>query len=143
MPAVSLTVAPATAVVPLAAATKRVAITVDLLNSRDTGSKGTVTLRVPDGWNLEPSRASFTFARRRRASLVPFRGDDAGDREPCCTTSRAVATVDGRDYAEGFEEIDFRDLEARYLYRPSTLGVRGIDVTVVPGLQVGLRHGHR
>jgi hypothetical protein len=49
----------------------------------------------------------------------------------------AVATVDGRDYTEGFEEIDFRDLEARHLYRPSTIGVRGIDVAVVPGLKVG------
>ena len=136
VPAVSLTVAPATAVVPLAAATTRVAITVDLLNSRETGSKGTVTLRVPDGWNLEPSQASFTFARGGERASFRFAVTMPAI-ESRLYDVRAVATVDGRDYAEGFEEMDFRDLEARYLYRPSTLGVRGIDVTVVPGLRVG------
>ena len=143
VPAVSLTVAPATAVVPLAAATKRVAITVDLLNNRDTGSKGTVTLRVPDGWKLGAVTSLVHVRTGRRASLVPFRGDDAGDREPCCTAYAPLRRVDGRDYAEGFEEIDFRDLEARYLYRPSTLGVRGDRRHRGAGAAGGLRHGHR
>jgi hypothetical protein len=50
---------------------------------------------------------------------------------------RAVATVGGREYTEGFEALAFRDLETRHLYRPSAIGVRGIDVTIVPGLKVG------
>jgi LmbE family N-acetylglucosaminyl deacetylase len=136
VPAVSLTVSPTTAVVPLAAATKRVNITVDTLNSRDAGSKGHLTLRVPQGWTVEPAQAPFELARAgERASFrftitmpsIEHRMHDV----------RAVATVDGREYSEGFEEIDFRDLEARHLYRPSTIGVRGIDVAVVPGLKVG------
>ncbi|HUU36410.1 MAG TPA: hypothetical protein VMW48_20235, partial [Vicinamibacterales bacterium] len=35
------------------------------------------------------------------------------------------------------ELIDQRDLEVRYLYRPATVEVRGIDVTVLPDLKVG------
>ena len=136
VPTVSLTVAPTTAVVPLATATKRVGISVDVLNSRDAGSTGTVALRMPAGWRSEPSQSPFAFARAgERASFrfevtMPAIENRAYD-------VRAVATVDGREYAEGFEEIDFRDLELRHLYRPSTIAVRGVDVTVVPGLKVG------
>jgi hypothetical protein len=49
----------------------------------------------------------------------------------------AVATADGKQYREGYELIEPRDLEARYLYRPSIAKVRGVDVQVVPNLKVG------
>jgi hypothetical protein len=136
VPAVSLTSSPTTAVVPLAAASKRVAITVDVLNSRDTGSKGTVSLRAPAGWTVDPAQTPFAFARAGERSsfrltvTMPSIENRVYD-------VRAVATVEGREYTEGFETIDFRDLEARHLYRPSTIAVRGIDVTVVPGLKIG------
>jgi len=136
VPAVSLTVSPTTAVVPLAAATRRVGITVDLLNSRDAGSKGAVRLRVPQGWTVEPAQAPFAFARAGERASFRFTVTMPSI-ENRMYDVRAVATVDGREYTEGFEEIDFRDLEARHLYRPSTIGVRGIDVAVVPGLKVG------
>jgi hypothetical protein len=136
VPAISLTVAPTTAVVPLAAQTRRVAISVDLLHNRDTGSTGTLTLRLPQGWKAEPAQAPFTFARA--GERTSFRFDvTMPSIENRMYDVRAVATVDGQEYTEGFEELDFRDLEARYLYRPSTIAVRGIDVTVVPGLKVG------
>ena len=136
VPAVSLTVAPTTAVVPLAASRKTVGITVDLLNSRDSGSKGAVTLRVPQGWTVEPSQAPFGFARAGERASFRFSVTMPAI-ENRWYEVRAVATVDGREYTEGFEEIDFRDLEARHLYRPATIAVRGIDVAVVPGLKVG------
>ena len=43
----------------------------------------------------------------------------------------------GREYREGYELIDHRDLELRYLYRPSTTEVRGVNVTTVAALKVG------
>jgi hypothetical protein len=123
-------------VVPLAAASKRVAITVDVLNSQDTGSKGTVSLRAPAGWTVEPPQAPFAFARAGERASFRFTITMLS-LETRVYEVRAVATVDGREYTEGFETIDFRDLEARHLYRPSSIAVRGIDVTVVPGLKVG------
>ena len=125
VPAVSLTVAPTTAVVPLAAATKRVGITVDVLNNRDAGSTGTVTLRVPQGWTVGARRGAVHVRPRGRARVVPLHRHDAVASRTGCTTCGPSRRLDGREYAEGFEEIDFRDLEVRYLYRPSTIGVRG------------------
>jgi hypothetical protein len=136
VPTVSLSVAPTAAVVPLAAARKQVGITVDVLNNRDTGSAGSLALRLPQGWKAEPAQAPFAFARAGERASFRF-AVTMPSIETRTYDVRAVATVDGRDYTEGFEELDFRDLETRYLYRPSTISVRGIDVTVVPGLKVG------
>jgi LmbE family N-acetylglucosaminyl deacetylase len=136
VPVVSLTVSPTTAVVPLAGAPREVPIAVEVLNNRDTGATGQVTLRLPDGWTSTPPAAPFTFARAGERATVRFTVAMPSIENRMYDVA-AVATVDGRDYTEGFEEIDFRDLEARHLYRPSTIGVRGIDVAVVPGLKVG------
>jgi len=136
VPAVSLSVAPTAAVVPLVAARKQVGITVDVLNNRDTGSAGSLSLRLPQGWKAEPAQAPFAFARAGERASFHF-AVTMPSIETRTYDVRAVATVDGHDYTEGFEELDFRDLETRYLYRPSTISVRGIDVAVVPGLKVG------
>ena len=49
----------------------------------------------------------------------------------------AVATVAGRQYQQGYDVIEHRDLETRYLYRPASVGVKGIDLKIAPGLKVG------
>jgi LmbE family N-acetylglucosaminyl deacetylase len=136
VPAVALTVSPTTAVVPLTSAARQVTINVDLLNNRESGSKGALALKVPDGWKAEPASAPFAFARGGERASYRFVVSMPAI-ESRTYQVRAVATVDGHEYAEGYEEIDFRDLEARYLYRPSSIDVRGIDVATVPGLKVG------
>jgi LmbE family N-acetylglucosaminyl deacetylase len=136
VPSLSLRVAPTTAVVPLAASSKRVNISVDLLNNRATGSKGEVALQVPDGWTVQPALAPFVFGRAGERASFRFT-ITMPSIENRLYDVRAVATSEGREYTEGFEELDFRDLETRHLYRPSTIVVRGIDVTVVPSLKVG------
>jgi LmbE family N-acetylglucosaminyl deacetylase len=136
VPAVSVTVAPATVVVPLKAQTKRVTVSVDVLNNREGGSSGSVRLHLPPGWTSEPERANFTFARA--GERVPYVFNvtipSIADRD---YKIEAVSTADRREYREGYETIDYRDLEARLLYRASVTDVRGIDVETVPGLNIG------
>ena len=48
-----------------------------------------------------------------------------------------MASSGGREYREGYDVIQHRDLETRYLYRDATASVRGIDVAIPPGLKVG------
>jgi hypothetical protein len=52
-------------------------------------------------------------------------------------TIDAVATAGGRDYREGYDVIEHRDLETRYLYHKAATVVRGVDVKIAPGLKVG------
>ena len=48
-----------------------------------------------------------------------------------------MASLDGREYRDGFQVIRHRDLETRRLYRDAVASVHGVDVRVAPGLRVG------
>ncbi len=136
VPALSVRIAPAHAVVPLQAPTKQVALTVDLLNNHEGAISGQLALTVPSGWRAEPDTHAFAFERAGERRTYPFTVSMPAleNREYAIT---AVATANRSRYAEGYELIDERDLELRYLYQPSTVQVRGVDVTVLPNLTVG------
>jgi hypothetical protein len=136
VPAIAVTSNPSTVVVPVKAQTKRVSVSVDVLNNRETGCKGQVALQLPQGWSAEPASAPFAFARAGERATYTFTVaiPSIADREYAIA---AVATADGKEYREGYETIEYRDLEARQLYRPSMTAVRGVDVEIVPGLDIG------
>jgi len=50
---------------------------------------------------------------------------------------KAAATAGGRQYRDGYQLLEHRDLETRYLYRAARSEVKGVDVKVAPGLAVG------
>ncbi len=136
VPAIAVTANPPTVVVPLKAPTKTFEVQVYVLNNNASGSRGDVMLRVPQGWTVTPARAPFSFARGGERATYAF------DVEIPALADRtyqvqAVATANGREYLEGYETIEYRDLEARQLYRPALIDVRGIDVETVPGLNIG------
>ena len=136
VPAIAVTLTPANAVTPLAAATKRIAMQVEVLNNRDGKSEGTLALKIPDGWKVAPASVPFTFARAGERALYTFdvRIPSLANRD---YRIEAVATSGGRDYREGYTTIRHRDLETRYLYREAIASVRGIDVKIAPALKVG------
>ena len=142
VPALSLTLSPANAIRPIRQAqgkggrqnTSR--MTVEVLNNREGASEGKLRLIVPDGWTVAPASQSFTFSRAGERALFHF---DVGipllsNRE---YRVEAVASSGGREYREGYTAIRHRDLETRYLYRDAVSSVRGVDVTIAPGLRVG------
>lgn len=136
VPRLGVTVSPGAAVIPLASTTRRVELTVDVVHNAEDATSGAVTLTVPQGWTVTPREQAFTFARAgERASYRFTVAASAIDAKPYRV--EAVATAAGQSYREGYEVIDQRDLEVRYLYRPSTVEVRGIDVTVLSNLKVG------
>ena len=136
VPRVALTVSPTAAVVPLASPAKTVDLEVAIVHNAEAPTTGQVALTLPAGWTSTPSAHPFTFQRAGERATYQFKVHAATiDARPYEVV--AVATADGRQYREGYELIEPRDLEARYLYRPSTAAVRGIDVQVVPNLKVG------
>src|SRR5206468_6571684 len=136
VPALAVNVSPRQAIVPLALATKSVRVQVELTNNAPAGSKGQLALKLPSGWKSEPAAIPFTFARpgekSRHQLIVSIPAIENRD-----YTIDAVATANGQDFKQGYDVIEKRDLETRYLYHPSTIGVRGVDVKVAPGLRVG------
>ncbi len=147
VPRLAVMVTPSSAIVPLMAASKRVDVEVSLLHNAESATAGRVTLKMPAGWTAEPASQPFSFARAGERAAYRF------SIRPGSITSRiytieAVATAMAPrkgvpyegvpyEYREGYELIDHRDLEVRYLYRAATAEVRGVDVTTVAGLKVG------
>jgi LmbE family N-acetylglucosaminyl deacetylase len=136
VPAVSLSMAPATAVIPAGAGPRTLALQVELIGNVDGALAGQVTLELPPGWTARPSVRPFRFSRAGERSVHGF---DVTAPSPSghAYEVRAVASAGGREYREGYQLLEHRDLETRYLYRPARSEVRGVDVKVAPGLSVG------
>jgi LmbE family N-acetylglucosaminyl deacetylase len=136
VPALAVNVTPRVAIVPLAAASKRVEVRVELLNNAEGGSTGRLALQLPAGWTPVPEAATFAFARAGERSTFRFTVS-LPSLENRDYRIDAVATVGGRQYTQGYDVIEHRDLETRYLYHPAATAVRGVDVRIAPGLRVG------
>ena len=136
VPALSVRISPASAVIPLAAATKRVSVEVEISNNAEAGTSGQVALTLPTGWTSDPVSHAFAFKHAGEEAVYRFTVT-APALEDRLYRIEAVATTGGREFREGYATITQRDLESRYLYRPATTTVRGIDVKTVPGLKIG------
>ena len=136
VPRIALTVSPTTAVVPLSSVKRTVDLDVTVTHNASAPTSGQLALTLPRGWTSTPARHAFTFQRAGERSRYRFTVA-AKTLDTQLHDVVAVASVAGQSYQEGYELIEPRDLEARYLYRPSIAKVRGVDVQVVPGLTVG------
>ncbi len=136
VPEIGLRVHPMSAIVPLGAADKTVEIEVGLVNGWHGEINGELTLRLPEGWTAEPTSHAFRFGQAGERAEYPFTVAIPAleDRD---YQIRAVAAARGKEFSVGYDIIEHRDLETRYLYHPAVATVRGIDVDVVPGLTVG------
>jgi hypothetical protein len=136
VPALAVNVSPRTAIVPLGVARKTVDVRVELVNNLERGGSGQLALRLPPAWTATPANIAFTFARpgERGAYHFAVTMPSVEKRE---YRVEAIATLAGREYTQGYDVIEHRDLETRYLYHPATTGVRGVDVAIAPSLKVG------
>jgi GlcNAc-PI de-N-acetylase len=136
VPAVGVTIRPRQIVVPQANVKRGVPIQVELINNAPTGTTGVATLHLPEGWRAEPASIPFTFTRAGERAQYDFVV------VPSAVESReysvqAVAIGNGNEFTEGYDVIEHRDLETRYLYQAAISRVHGVDVQIAPGLQVG------
>jgi hypothetical protein len=136
VPAIALTLTPANAVTPLDAPTKRIKVSVEVVNNREKTSEGSLALKVPAGWQVTPATRPFAFSRAGERALYPF-DVMIPSLENRDYRIEAVASSGGREYREGYTTIRHRDLETRYQYREAVASVRGVDVKIAPGLKVG------
>jgi hypothetical protein len=136
VPRIGVSVSPSTAVIPLGGTTRTVDLEVALVHNGDAATTGQLALTLPTGWTSSPAQQPFAFQRAGERTSYHFKVT-AGTLDAKMHDVVAVATAGSQQYREGYELIEPRDLEARYLYRPAIAQVRGVDVKVVPNLKVG------
>jgi LmbE family N-acetylglucosaminyl deacetylase len=135
VPRIAVSVAPANAIVPIGS-NRPVELEVTLLHNAEAPSTGQLTLQLPSGWTAKPASQAFRFERAGERASFTF-AVRPGAMGAQIYDVNAVA-IDGLgEYREGYELIDHRDLEVRYLYREAKTSVRGVNVTTVAGLKVG------
>ncbi|HSR69826.1 MAG TPA: PIG-L family deacetylase [Acidobacteriota bacterium] len=135
-PAIAVNVEPQMRVVPMARRNAAIEVDVELIHNKEGDTQGTLSLQVPDGWSVQPESRDFTFSQAGERQSLTFAVQiprvQAQDYE-----IKAVARVGGQEYTQGYQTIRHRDLETRYIYRDAVATVRGVDVEIEPGLQVG------
>jgi LmbE family N-acetylglucosaminyl deacetylase len=136
VPTLAVTMRPSNIVVPLQNSDKRIRLTTEVISNVEGTSQGRLSIRVPEQWAIDPPMQSFQFAHAGERALYPFT-ISIPSLESRDYHLEAVATSGEREYREGYEVIQHRDLETRYLYHAAAATVRGIDVKIVSGLKVG------
>lgn len=96
-----------------------------------------VSLDVPDGWSVEPSRAPIRFERPDQAVAVTF--EVKAPRPLPTGTYEVTATVaaDGGRFSKGYQVVEYPHIHRRHLFSDATIPVKAIDVAIAPGLRVG------
>lgn len=136
VPAIAIAVTPRQGIVPLGGTRLPIHVEVEVTNNAAGGSTGQVALKLPAGWTSDPPAQDFALGRAGEKITRAFTVSPStvGARD---YTIQAVATSGGRAFDEGYDVIEHRDLETRYLYRRATTRVRGVDVEIAPHLKVG------
>ncbi len=132
-PAISVQVSPRAGVVPLAAKTVDLNVTV---HSNVKGpAQGTLTLRLPEGWKSDPPEQPFTTAKDGDDQALHFRVIPSSVGEQPYQVE-AIAKYNGREYREGYQVTGYSGLRPYFFYQPATYKSTGVDVTVAPDLKV-------
>jgi len=137
-PAISVSITPSAGAVPLSAAS--FAFSCELRSNVKGPAKGSVRLRLPEGWDSSPAQAPFSFGHDGDTATLTFQVTphslQAGKYE-----IRAVADYGGKTYEEGFRLVGYTGLRPYPSYHPATYKAVGVDVKTAPSLHVGFLPG--
>ena len=137
-PAISISVSPSAGAVPLSSSAFNFSCAIH--SNVKGAAKGTVRLRLPEGWQSSPAEAPFSFARDGDNQTVTFEVT-AHDIKPRRYEIRAEALYDGKTFEEGYRLVGYPGVRPYPFYRSSKYEAVGVDVTTAPNLHVGFLAG--
>ena len=136
-PAVVVTLTPNVTVVPVTGSNQPRPFKISMRNNVNGEITGTMRLQVPDGWVVTPAEIPFQFARENQEGSFSFSVLLPDKAAPGAYPIRGIAEVNGKTYAEGYQEIAYPHIETRHLYRDASATVQVLDLQVAEGLQAG------
>ncbi len=135
-PAIAVNMHPKLGVIPKNSKIKSFNPQVELVNNYDSAIKGMLTLKTPAAWKVEPLQIPFSFTKAGERNNFTFKISLPAIEEKSYEI-QAVATAKGKVYTQGYDLISYRDLDQSVLYHPAIVTVKGINVNVVPNLNIG------
>jgi LmbE family N-acetylglucosaminyl deacetylase len=132
LPKISLTVSPKVIVVPIGSRSKVRTASVEVLYKGNEEATGSLRLSAPAGWTVAPPNVPIHFQREDEAATLKFEVTPPDSVEPGPYQVQALATLDGKEYREGFQKIAYHHIQSRYLFRPARSTIQALDVRVAP-----------
>ncbi|HLE19871.1 MAG TPA: NEW3 domain-containing protein, partial [Vicinamibacteria bacterium] len=132
LPKASVTLSPTAMVFPIGSGSKTRTASVSVLYKGSQEASGTLRLTAPDGWSTAPAEVPLRFQREDEAATLQFEVTPPDSVEPGAYALQAVATLDGKEYREGFQEIAYHHIQTRYLFRPAIAQMQALDVRMAP-----------
>jgi len=150
VPAFSVRMTPALAVVPTAASGGANAkplereIHVAVTNGTKGAVDATVALEVPAGWKATPPTAAISFTREDEALSARFTVTapaqvKTGDYALRATVTSASTAAER--FTTGYQEIEYPHIQRRQVIKPAEATLKVVDVKVAPNLTVGYVNG--
>lgn len=130
-PAISVRVEPQARILPLGGGP--LPVRVDVYGQ--IAAEGTVELKLPAGWRVNPAQSQFHMAAGDTQELdfsVTPSGAETG-----AYSVEAVAQSGGKTFRSGWRSVGYAGLRPYNLYRPAVLRTRKVNVKIAPGLRVG------
>ena len=131
-PAVGVSVNPQARIIPLDGSALPVRVTVHTQGAAD----GTVTLKLPDGWQSNPAQAQFHRKNAGDTDPIMFSVTPAATQTGAYSI-KAIAESAGRSYDSGWHSVGYPGLRPYNQFAPAQLQTRKIDVKLAPGLRIG------
>ena len=140
-PAVSVNVSPDLLIYPKSADAIEREVIVSVTNNQKGGVRGSLMIQKPDDWQVTPASSNFDLKREGERASFAFVVKVPGGSSEMRRAVSAIATVDGRQYREGYQAIAYPHIEPRFVYHEARAEAEVIDVKVAPGLKVGYIEG--
>ncbi|MBF9253963.1 PIG-L family deacetylase [Pontibacter sp. 172403-2] len=99
---------------------------------------GNVKLQLPQGWRAEPAAVPFNLKNKGAEQLVTFTVHPPQNQQE--GTLRAVATIDGKNYSQGLNEIKYSHIPAQVTFPEATAKIVKLDLKK-QGQQIGYLMG--
>ncbi|HEY1578865.1 MAG TPA: PIG-L family deacetylase [Terracidiphilus sp.] len=131
-PAMGVSIEPRARVLPLDGSALPVRVTVHTQG----GADGTVSLKLPEGWHSEPTKAEFHRKAAGDTDPIVFLVKPSGAQTGAYSIE-AAAESGGRSYVSGWHNVGYPGLRPYNQYLLAQLKTRKVDVKLAPGLRVG------
>jgi hypothetical protein len=137
VPAFSVRVTPALAVIPEAARPVSREVHVSVTSGAKGKAEGNVTLDLPEGWKAMPASVPLRFAHEDESLSARFQISAPAHVKPGEYTLRAAVTSGDRKFTTGYQEIEYPHIQRRQVIKPAEATVKVVDVKTAANLRVG------
>lgn len=139
VPAFSVSVTPALAVIPASSGGKR-EIHVSVTNDTKAAADAVVSLDLPAGWKVMPANVPLHFGHEDEALSARFDVTAPAQAKVGQYTLRAVVTspaIPNATFSEGYQVIEYPHIQRRQVIKPAEAALKIVDVRTTSNINVG------